>query len=625
MVCLHLLIAVAYFTWRITGTLGEGTQVYPILFLLAELGMLSFTVPLYVNLLGGARSGPVPEPPVGLTVDVLIPTYNEELHLVRATAVAARSLEYPHETWILDDGRREEMRRLAEELGVGYLTRPDNTHYKAGNLNSALAQTSGDVVLILDADHVVRPQLLTRLLGYFSDPSVALVQIPQLYYNLESFQHAVGGRVRQMWHESSLFHHVIQTRSDRWNTAFFIGTGGLIRRSALEEVGGIATGSITEDIYTSMRLHALGYKSVFIDEALGYMLAPETPLAYAVQRMRWARGSMQILRMENPLWKKGLGAWQRVSYFGALSGWLNAYPRLVCFLAPGLYLLFGLAPIHADPNIAVPVLAAKVALDVTMIRLVAYPHYRMFMGECFNLVNTPIGLYASLALLSPKGLVFEVTPKGRQHGLPSTIIVPIVAIGAFNLVSLGAGVWGLSQGLLHPVAGAFTILFCVWFSAVALYTLLYAYQRRASDEAYTFPVQLPAHGTAETGERTPVDIVRLNSDLAYVRTMHRWEPGDVVCLEDDQDIGLCVDGRVIDVVSDPEQPSGWLAKLSFAEQMVGRERDALDGYLFDSVLPAFLSVLPGAPATPPPEHEVAIRVDGAYAGVARLTTSTEAR
>jgi cellulose synthase (UDP-forming) len=343
----HVSASIAYIVWRAGWTMNAEHPVFAALVLLAEAALLACGFVFYFMIL---RRPERAAPPRLLTrtptIDVLIATYNEDVELLRLTATAARDMELPHRTFICDDGRRPAMAALARELGVGYLTRPDNLDFKAGNLNHALARTDGELVLVLDADHVPHPALLSRTVGHFADEQVALVQTPQVYYNVDSFQHDLAAG-RPLWHEGVLFHHVIQPGADRLNAAFFVGTGGVVRRSALAAIGNFATGSITEDIHTSMRLHAAGYRSVYVDEALGFMLAADTPFAYARQRERWCQGSMQILRSECPLWKRGLSLWQRIFYFNALSVYLTAYLHLVCYLAPGLFLLFGWSPIDA--------------------------------------------------------------------------------------------------------------------------------------------------------------------------------------------------------------------------------------------------------------------------------------
>ncbi|ODU01576.1 MAG: hypothetical protein ABS89_07125 [Thiobacillus sp. SCN 63-1177] len=185
-------------------------------------------------------------PALGLKVDVFIPTYNEDVEMVRRTALAARAMKYPHETWILDDGNREAMREMAQSLGVRYLARTDNAHAKAGNLNHALPHSTADLIATFDADHAPRQDFLLKTLGYFSDPNVAFVQTPQDFYNLDSFQNRTDPGSRVAWSEQSLFFRVIQRGKDYWNAAFYCGSCAVIRRQSLDAIGGFATGTVTE-------------------------------------------------------------------------------------------------------------------------------------------------------------------------------------------------------------------------------------------------------------------------------------------------------------------------------------------------------------------------------------------
>src|SRR5579875_1870823 len=259
------------------------------------------------------------------SVDVFIPTYDESPALLRKTILAARELRLPHRTWVLDDGRRPEVRELCDELGVGYLTRDSNEHAKAGNLNAALARTDGEFVVVLDADFIALPQLLERTLGHFErDERLALVQLPQTFYNVDSIQH-VDPRSPSSWHEQSLFYDVIQPGKNRWNAAFWCGSPAVLRRAALESIGGVATSTVTEDILTSMRLHAAGWRTLYHDEVLAVGVAPGDLDGFQTQRLRWAQGSMQILRSrENPLCKRGLTLAQRLNYLASMTTYFQA-------------------------------------------------------------------------------------------------------------------------------------------------------------------------------------------------------------------------------------------------------------------------------------------------------------
>jgi cellulose synthase (UDP-forming) len=179
------------------------------------------------------RGEPPPAPP-GLTVDVLIATYNEPVEMVMATALAAQAIRYPHETWVLDDGNRPEMRAAAEAAGIGWITRSADwedmpRHAKAGNLNNALLSTEGEFLLILDADQVPEPTILDRTLGYFEDERMALVQTPQYFVNVPASD--------PLGSQAPLFYGPIQQGKDGWNAAFFCGSNAVIRREALMQLG----------------------------------------------------------------------------------------------------------------------------------------------------------------------------------------------------------------------------------------------------------------------------------------------------------------------------------------------------------------------------------------------------
>ena len=172
-----------------------------------------------------------PPPPLeGRSVDVLVTTYNEDLQLLRTTLSACNQMTYPHRTYLLDDGCRPEAEALASELGIGYITREGNHGAKAGNLNNALRQTEGEFVAIFDADHVPEPNFLTRLVGYFRDEKMAVVQTPHSFYNLDSFQFRVDFERRKKWDEQEVFFRLIQPGKNRWNAAFFAGSAALFRR-----------------------------------------------------------------------------------------------------------------------------------------------------------------------------------------------------------------------------------------------------------------------------------------------------------------------------------------------------------------------------------------------------------
>lgn len=592
-----------YFAWRVGFTLDFGHIVWSALFLGAEVLLFALGIPFYVNVAGGSRRADPPPPAATGTVDILIATYNEDLDLVRRTALAARDARLPHSTWICDDGRRPEMRALADELGVGYLDRPDNRHFKAGNLNNALDRTRGEYVLVLDADHVVRPEILERTVGWFREPRVGLVQIPQVYYNVDSFQHAGGAGG---WHESMLFQHAIQPGSAGLNASFFVGTGAVLRRAALDEVGGIATGTITEDIHTSLRMHQRGWGSVYVDEVLGVMLAPETPLAYVVQRLRWARGSFQVLRAELPTLGRGLTAWQLVSYLGSLTVWLSAWARLVLYLAPALYLLADVSPFAAPAEVALPVLIVKMIVDMAVFQVLTRPLARVFASECFQMIGTPIGLVASAALVWPSGLKFAVTPKGDHFGLPPLVLAPLLALLALEVSATGVGIArGLADRLLWG-QGMLALAFTAWFSVVAAYTLLYCYQRRSAKDRFSFPVGLPA--TVQVGTDGVRGVVsRLNDSTAWLTLPRAAEVGTGIVVHSDGTLGMRLAGEVVELSR--LDATSWVARVQL--HLSPDEHDTLMTFLFNDVFPTWLASERPELAVPPPARRPELDTHGA--------------
>ena len=280
---------VGYLTWRI-GWSSEGadpllfamllvTEVYG-LWALGTLAWFSWSRPPAVR----------PPTTLGRSVDVYVCTYDEPREVVAATLAGCRALTYPHTTYLLDDGRRPEMRELAELAGARYLTRPDNSHAKAGNINAALPRTDGELVLMLDADHVPMPDALDATVGYFDDERMALVQTPHDFFNHDSVQHYVVGR-----HEQSLFYRVVCPGKDRHGAAYWCGSAALMRREALLAIGGVATETIAEDFHTTIRLQRHGWRSRYHDEVLVQGLAPHDLDGYLLQRDRWARGKPRRL------------------------------------------------------------------------------------------------------------------------------------------------------------------------------------------------------------------------------------------------------------------------------------------------------------------------------------------
>jgi cellulose synthase (UDP-forming) len=607
---IYLIEIVAYLTWRVGYTIQLENPVFSLLFLAAELHCFATSIIFYIYTFRPVLRRAGRPSQRDWSVDVFIATYNENLDIVRSTAVAARDMDGPHRTWICDDGRRLEMARLAKELGVGYITRPDNANFKSGNLNNALSKTSGDLILVLDADHIPRREQLTRMLGYMDDPRVGLVQAPQVFYNLNSFQHVPKGALN--WHESLLFHHRIQNGADRYGMAFSVGSGGLNRRSALDAIGGFANGSITEDIHTTMRMHAAGFRTVYVDQPLGFLLAPETPLAYHIQRQRWAQGGLQILRKENPLTREGLSPHQRVAYLNALAWPFSYLSYLVFYLGPAVYLLLDISPITSSAAWAVPLFLAHILFGMSVFRLLASPQAQVFRAEIYRMVTLPTVLTALPRLLFPDGLKFQVTPKGTRSGIPRIMATGVMALLVLNVVGACAGIYRLGAGDPDVAGVTFTTVLSVFFVAVASAAL--SKLRKHGNDAVPFEIPVSISTTARSGDQPlHVEVLAMTSQRARLALDRPLSRGDRLDL-DLIPIGLTgsVEAEVDRTHADPLEVG-----IAF-QQLRPTTRDALDRFVFQTAFPAYLEGFIDTPPGPAPEP-----IDQGQGRVHRLPSSRQ--
>lgn len=444
-----VLATAAYLVWRIAFTIDLSFWWVALPLLALELhnalGLTMFTAALW-DVDAGPRLGPRDTTP--LRVAVLIATYDEPEDVILPTIAAAVALEPAHETWVLDDGRRLGVKRLAAELGARYLSRPTNDDAKAGNLNHALESIDADLVAVLDADHIARPNLLRNTLGYFDDPDVALVQTPQDFYNLDSFEHQVRGGSK-LYNEQSVFYRVIAAGKNRWDAAFWCGTSAVVRTEALRSVGGVATGTVTEDIHTTIRLHRRGWKTLYHNEVLARGLAARTASEYLLQRRRWATGAMQLLRQERPLTGPGLTFGQRLGYATTLWGWFDAWRSLGYILLPVIVIATGGIPINASIVVYGPLFLAVLAVQFVSLRLLARGHYPPLLSILFEFLRMPAVLVGTLALVDGRSRTFRVTPKGvvadgRSRAAVPRLTVALLALSAASVVWFALTVSGLT-------------------------------------------------------------------------------------------------------------------------------------------------------------------------------------
>ncbi len=579
--------------------------------------------------------GEAPPPPPDATVDVFITTYNEPVEMVVATAAAALRIHHPHETWILDDGNRPEMRTAADVLGVGYLTRHEDwedkpRHAKAGNLNNALFVTRGEFLLVLDADQIPDPRILDRTLGWFADPEVALVQTPQWFTNVTDSD--------PLGSQAPLFYGPIQQGKDGWNAAFFCGSNAVLRREALMQLGivgyvrqvdeavrtalktsrrildraarrvgkddahlgaviasvraevdrarrgldegapvaevtyefqqavravsrstvendaariradlavladlpmatddelgvlvidevslsaladrdwsplgavesvrmlveavdvdraheaqpmmPLATVSVTEDMATCMRLHAMGWRSVYHHEILAHGLAPEDLRTMLQQRLRWSQGTLQVMLRENPLVQRGLSIGQRLMYFATMWSYLSGFAAIVYLAAPIVYLCFGVLPVRAY-GLSFLAHFLPYILFNQLLFVVIGRGVKTWRGHQYSLALFPLWIRACATAVANvyfhRPLGFVVTPKTRQEGgsFPWRLIWPqLLAMAALALACVVGGL-RLWLGSTSTVLGTVVNIVWVAYDLVILSVIIEAGRYRAQDQ-----------------------------------------------------------------------------------------------------------------------------------------------
>ncbi|MBK1649240.1 UDP-forming cellulose synthase catalytic subunit [Rhabdochromatium marinum] len=481
LIVLGLFVSTRYLLWRLFYTLPvEGVLDFSLGLLLYAGEVFAFAILLlgaFVSLRPMTRSiAPLPEDQTQWpSVDVLIPSYNESAELLETTLLGARNIDYPRaklNIYLLDDGgtlekrtqadpmrRREaedrhlELRALCADLGVHYLTRERNHSAKAGNLNDALPKVHGELVLILDADHVPTRDFLRNTVGWFlRNPKLFLVQTPHFFLSPDPIEKNLG-TFQRMPSEQEMFYTNIQRGLDFWNASFFCGSAAVLRRCYLDEVGGLAGETITEDAETALALHRRGYDSAYIWRPMIAGLQPETFTSFVTQRARWAQGMMQLFLLKNPLKPSqeahgcsGMRWWQRVSYLNSMLFWWFPFVRVIFLFAPLAYLFFGLGIFKAN---FVELLSYMVPHLVVGLILIDYLYGNARWSFVSEFYETALSLYLIKPLVNvirhPHAPRFAVTAKGEISGedFISPLARPLYWTLMVTVVGILAGVWRL--------------------------------------------------------------------------------------------------------------------------------------------------------------------------------------
>lgn len=506
LIFISLTISCRYLNWRYTDTINWDDPLNSIcggLLLFAESYAVLVLFLGYLQTLWPLNRQPVELPADSSTwptIDWLITTYNEDLSVVKPSVYGALGVDWPKDKiniYLLDDGNRPAFKQFADEVGIHYIARPTHEHAKAGNLNYALKRTSGDFVVIFDCDHVATHIFLEFTMGWFlKDPKLAILQTPHHFFSADPFERNLKN-FRQVPNESLLFYGLIQDGNDTWNATYFCGSCGILRRTALEKIDGIAVETVTEDTHTSLRIQRQGYTSAYIRVPLAAGMATVNLASHIGQRIRWARGMVQIFRIDNPLLGKGLTLAQRLCYTNAILHFLSGIPRLIFLTAPLAFLFLHAYIIYA-PALIILIYALPHLFHAILTNSSIQGKFRYFFwGEFYETVLAwYITWPTTVALISPRRGTFNVTSKGElsenQH-VDWLIARPYLFLFILNLLGI---IVGISRLYVGPEVEITTVLInMLWTTynmvilAGALAVVIEAKQVRTS---HRVGIRLPA-------------------------------------------------------------------------------------------------------------------------------------
>ncbi|MEG4840290.1 glycosyltransferase family 2 protein [Microcoleus sp. B9-D4] len=451
-VAIVMALTIRYVVWRSLATLNLTDPLNGIfslgLFFLEMLLVFNTSIQLYLMLRMKDRRREADRMAVAVesgnftpSVDIFIPTYNEPAFILRRSVIGCQALDYTNKkVYLLDDTKRSEIKLLAKELGCEYITRPDNIHAKAGNINHATALTNGELIVVFDADFIPTKNFLTRTVGFFQNPEIALVQTPQSFYNHDPISRNLGLE-NVLAPEEEIFYRQIEIIKDSADSVVCCGTSFVVRRSALETAGGLVTDSICEDYFTGIRLSATGYRLVYLDEKLSAGLAAESIEAHLNQRLRWARGTLQAFFIDsNPLTIRGLRFVQRLSHLEGLLHWFTSLTKVLYLLIPLAYSFFGIIPLRASARELLYFFLPYYLVQLTVFSWLNRRSGSALLSDIYSFVQCiPLAVTVVSSMLNPFGKGFQVTPKGMasdRFRFNWNLGWPLIVLFAATAVSL---------------------------------------------------------------------------------------------------------------------------------------------------------------------------------------------
>ena len=482
---LYLAVLLPFMAWRCT-IVNWHTWFGP-LALAADL----FAAMMFIFFLGFTRYLYLPvHRPAGLparVADCLIPTHTEPVSVIEPTVIAALRVRGIRNVLVLGNFERADVRAMAARLGAAYHPRNSNACGKAGNLNNGLTFTDAELVLTMDADHMALPEILERTLGYFDDPSVAFAQTPQSFHNTKTllFRRANGQEAK--WSESNIFYKTILPAKNGYNASIYVGTSAVLRRAALDDVGGFATGTVTEDIHTSLRMHAKGWRSVFVPEPLAFGLEAQNLKEFYNQRRRWAVGALTLLLRspDSPVRTPGLTLRQRLSYLDSTLSHLGGVQRLIHFLLPAITIFTMASPVAIPFGLYGLAFVGYFVVSFTMVAVYSRGTYHFLHSDAYSLANLVAQVSALPGLLRPARR-HSAARKDAPHHDRTGVKAVLWLLGLISLAGVADGLYRFASGnhsWLVIMATCWGVVNSVWMWWILGYLELYEHRSASTDSA----------------------------------------------------------------------------------------------------------------------------------------------
>lgn len=419
----------------------------------------------------------VPEKPIlskKLTADVFTTFFpGEPYDMVKETLLAIQRMKYAHTTYLCDEADDAHLKKFCFKNGIIHVIRNNRIDAKAGNINNALKQASGDICLILDPDHVPKEDFLDEVVPYFEDDNIGFVQSVQAYYNVDESLVARGA-AEQTFH----FYGPVMMSMNSYGTVNAIGANCVFRRKALDSIGGHAPG-LSEDMHTAMQLYAKGWKSVYVPKIFTKGLVPATLTSYYKQQLKWSRGTLELLVSVLPKLFKNF-TWRQRIHFGILPlHYLSGFIILISFLIPIISLFAAATPWKGNMInfglIFIPILTSIVAIHFFVQRWVMDKSEwgTHMVGGILLACTWWIFVIGAVYTVIRKKVPYLPTPKEDKERTSWKILMPNLVVGVVSIIAV---IYGLTIDLT-PFS-IFMSGFALLNASIMFFTLVLAYEKQ---------------------------------------------------------------------------------------------------------------------------------------------------